>query len=503
MYIYIYIYMSTIIIGPTGPQGNEGPQGNAGMQGQYGPTGPQGNEGPQGIPGIPGGPTGPKSDKGDTGPTGANGSVGTAGSNGETGPTGANGSVGAAGSNGVTGPTGANGSVGTAGSNGETGPTGANGSVGAAGSNGVTGPTGANGGSNISLITSSEVTALTGTSGVQSMINITINKSGTNIYIARRYNIYKLIIATNIMLWVTGIKNPFDGYSDGTGENAIFNNINGIVIDSTETNLYVTDTNNNRIRKIEISTGTVTTLAGSNTNGDTDGTGSNATFNAPYGITIDSTNTYLYVTTASTTIRKIEISSGVVTTLSAVIGATSKGITIDSTDTNLYITDTSNNKISKIIISSGTVTTIAGSTSGNIDGTGTAALFSLPQGITIDPTNTNLFVGDTGNYKIRMINISTGVVRTIAGSTSGNVNSDGYISQFGNLSGMVINSTGSNLYTIDGTYSIIKSLSLSLENNLITTIGTMGQILYSNRGMYIWVGTKWLGLSYTNLYGYI
>ena len=129
----------------------------------------------------------------------------------------------------------------------------------------------------------------------------------------------------------------------------------GITTDGT--NLYVADTDNHRIRKIVISTGIVTTLAGSSS-GSTDATGTSASFNNPSGITTDGTN--------------------------------------------LYVTDYSNHRIRKIVIDNGTVTTLAGSSSGSTDNaTGTSASFNQPLRITTD--GTNLYISDYGNHKIRKI----------------------------------------------------------------------------------------------------
>ena len=93
------------------------------------------------------------------------------------------------------------------------------------------------------------------------------------------------------------------GSSNGTGTSASFNNPGGITTDGT--NLYVADYNNHLIRKIVISTGAVTTVAGTGSSGSANGTGTSASFNDPYGVTTDGTN--LYVTDSGNhLIRKIE-----------------------------------------------------------------------------------------------------------------------------------------------------------------------------------------------------
>ena len=119
------------------------------------------------------------------------------------------------------------------------------------------------------------------------------------------------------------------------------------------------DSQNHRIRKIVISTGVVTTLAGSSSGFADNATGTSAKFNNPRGITTDGTN--------------------------------------------LYVAEYGNNSIRKIVIDNGTVTTLAGTGSqGNEDtAPGISARFYRPQGITTD--GTNLYVADQSNHRIRKI----------------------------------------------------------------------------------------------------
>jgi len=218
------------------------------------------------------------------------------------------------------------------------------------------------------------------------------------------HRIRKIVISTGV---VTTLAGSSSGNTDATGTSASFYIPIGITTDGT--NLYVADYNNNRIRKIVISTGVVTTLAGSS-QGSTDATGTSASFYNPKGITTDGTN--LYVADQSNhRIRKIVISTGVVTTLAGSSqGSTDatgtsasfnypRGITTDGT--NLYVADYNNDRIRKIVISTGVVTTLAGSSSGFADATGTSASFNFPRAITTD--GTNLYVADTYNHRIRKI----------------------------------------------------------------------------------------------------
>jgi hypothetical protein len=108
------------------------------------------------------------------------------------------------------------------------------------------------------------------------------------------------LILSTVVTTLAGSGSP--GSADATGTSSGFRQPYGITTDGT--NLYVADSDNHRIRKIVISTGVVTILAGSSI-GDTDSTGSSAKFSYPYGITTDGTNLYVG-DTQNKIIRKIE-----------------------------------------------------------------------------------------------------------------------------------------------------------------------------------------------------
>ena len=169
----------------------------------------------------------------------------------------------------------------------------------------------------------------------------------------------------------------------------------------------VAEYENHTIRKIEISSGIVTTLAGSaGITGSFDGTGISARFNTPLGITTDGSSNLYVAEYGNHTVRKIVISSGVVTTLAGSAGSTGSsdgtgisarfntpmGITTDGT--NLYVVDSKNHTIRKVVISSGVVTTLAGSAgnSGTTDAMGTSARFYGPTGLTTE--GANIYIAD-------------------------------------------------------------------------------------------------------------
>jgi hypothetical protein len=283
--------------------------------------------------------------------------------------------------------------------------------------------------------------------------------------------IRKMDVSSGLVTTIAGVAGT-SGYLDATtGTTAKFNTPHDIATDGTY--LYVTDTGNNVIRRITISSGAVSTLAGSTsgTAGTADGTGTAATFNGPVGITIS--GTILYVTDGnSNTIRQINSSTGAVTTIAGSAGSSGSangtgtaatfyvpaGITTDGT--NLYVCDFSNNMIRKIVISSKAVSTLAGSTSyyGSADGVGANASFYSPNGITTD--GTNLYVTDSNNDLVRKIVISTGTVTTVAGvaATSGSSDGSGSSARFYFPVGITYDSTNSSLYVADANNHTIRKI---------------------------------------------
>lgn len=269
-------------------------------------------------------------------------------------------------------------------------------------------------------IATGAVTTLAGTPGINGSVDAkgaaasfshpkSITTDGTNVYVSDsggdnyKTTVRKIIIATGDVTTLAGTPG-INGSVDGTGATARFGSINGITTDGT--NVYVTDSNNSTIRKIVISTGAVTTLAGTaGKSGFADGIGAEARFSSPYGITTD--GTYLYVTDYSVSdgnLRKIEIATGAVTTIMKI--GYHNSLTTDGM--NLFVTSLMPATISKYDLATGVVTTLAGPgifysdmSVGPVDGTGTAAMFGYPQGITSD--GTSLYVADGSYNTIRKI----------------------------------------------------------------------------------------------------
>src|SRR3989338_5191527 len=277
-------------------------------------------------------------------------------------------------------------------------------------------------------------TATTLASGLSSPDNIAVDSS--NVYwteFTATGTVKKVSISGGtVTTLASGLNKPWD-----------------IAVDSA--NVYWTENNDSgTVKKVSISGGTATTLASG--------------LNYPAGIAVDSTNIYwtIYSSTNGTINRIVKGETIAVSDTTALMGGSMQGTSLNltstnaavttfagsagssgSTDatgssarfnsphsittdgTNLYVTDQDNHIVRKIVISTGVVTTIAGSagSSGSTDATGSSARFYTPRGITTD--GTNLYVVDSWNYTIRKIVISTGVVTTIAGSAGLSGSTDG------------------------------------------------------------------------------
>lgn len=194
------------------------------------------------------------------------------------------------------------------------------------------------------------------------------------------------------------------GYDNGTGTAASFNNPRGLVIDGAG-NLYVADRGNNLIRKVVISTGVVTTFAGNKVAGYQDHTTAvDAEFNKPSGIAIDGSGNIYVADALNYSVRKIT-SAGIVTTYLGnarhkVIGSPSS-LAFDAKG-NLFITDQTGRIFE--VTADKVLLPLAGlsATAGFAEGAGTSALFSSPQGVVADASG-NIYVTDSGNNRIRKI----------------------------------------------------------------------------------------------------
>ena len=295
--------------------------------------------------------------------------------------------------------------------------------------------------------------------------DVAVDSNG-NLFVADKgNNKIRKITPAGVVTTLAGSGNQ--GSADGSGAAASFNSPEGVAVDSGG-NIFVADTYNNTIRKITAA-GIVSTLAGSayGSSGSVDGTGSAASFSNPSGVAVDTSGNIFVADTYNYKIRKIT-PAGVVSTLAgsgsqgSVNGTGTAasfgyflGVAVDASG-NVFVADTANNKIRKIT-PAGVVTTLAGSGSqGSADGTGTAASFSYPSGVSVD-TGGNVFVADTDNRKIRKIT-PAGVVTTIAGSSRwGAADGSGAAASFQAPMGVAVDASG-NVFVADANNHNIRKI---------------------------------------------
>ena len=267
------------------------------------------------------------------------------------------------------------------------------------------------------------------------------------------------------------------GYADGLAGLSQFSFPSGVAVDA-QNNIYVADYSNHKIRKISPS-GEVTTLVGS-TLGYADGQGTAAKFNGPFGIALDASGNFYVADSENQKIRKIS-TTGAVTTLAGSTygfadgtGSNAQfkfplGVAVDLSN-NVYVADLDNYKIRKIS-PTGVVTTLAGSTFGFADGTGAAAAFGGLFGIDVDISG-NIFVPDNGDSKIRKIS-PAGVVTTLAGSTAGFADGTAALSQFNYPEDVAVDAAG-NIYVADTSNHKIRK---------INTAGIVSTVAGSTQGL--------------------
>ena len=195
------------------------------------------------------------------------------------------------------------------------------------------------------------------------------------------------------------------GFRDEQGRNALFNGISGLTVDSTNTFLYISDRGNHSIRKMSMDTYAVSTLAGPAPRPDVDA---------------DSAPTGGFADTNSGATAQFNFPGDLEIAYTGRYSNAGAGM--------LIVTDTWNHRIRAVDLSTGATTTIAGGGSAGYGGDGgaaTAAFLSFPSGVAVD-SNGNIYIADTGNRVIRKINSSDGIIHTIAGGTDNHANTAGF-----------------------------------------------------------------------------
>lgn len=292
----------------------------------------------------------------------------------------------------------------------------------------------------INTIAGSGATGFSGDGGQAILASINIPSAVSldaqgNIFIADRDNhrIRKVDALTGTITTIAGT--GVLGYSGDGGPaiNAKIRSPLGIVVDASG-NVYIADNGNSRVRKIDAVSGIITTIAGTGTFGYSGdgGLAVNAEMKHPSSICLDAIGNIYFSDYSNDNIRKIDVSTGIITTVAGtgVAGVSPDGglainsplnepygVAVDVVG-NLYFAERNNNKIRKVDATTGVLTTIVGNGVPGSSGDGNSASLaqvSGPRGVFIDSSTGDIFIADADNNKIRKITALNGIITTIAG----------------------------------------------------------------------------------------
>jgi hypothetical protein len=255
-----------------------------------------------------------------------------------------------------------------------------------------------------------------------------------NLYIADTHNhvIRKLSLTTGILTTIAGTGSPGLSGDNGPATSARLDLPTALALDA-QNNLYLADTRNNRIRRIDVTTGVITTIAGNGTQGffGDNGRATAAAIDSPTGLTLDAANNLYLADTHNHRVRRIDATTGLITTIAgtgtqgysgdnahAVTAALAlpHGLTLDAIG-NTYFADTENHRIRRIDATTGVITTVAGNGTQGFsgdNGPATAAALDGPRDATFSPTAL-LTLADTGNQRIRQLEAQSASLQTTAG----------------------------------------------------------------------------------------
>ena len=275
--------------------------------------------------------------------------------------------------------------------------------------------------------------------------DITLDSVG-NVFIADWQNccVRKITASTGIITTVAGWGLSCGSGGDGGQATSAGLSGPGAVCFDRAGNLYIADSNNNKIRKVTKATGIITTVAGKNGPGGYNGDGILATSASLYG---------------------------------------AAGVCVDDSG-NIYIADNSNHRIRKVTAATGIISTIAGNGTSGFSGDGglaTAAQFYYPSGVTMD-TAGNFYIGDWANHRVRKVTASTGIITTVAGNGINGFAGDGGLATSASLT--YVHAVGldpaGNMYLADITNNRIRKVMAS--TGIITTVAGIGTQGFSGDG---------------------
>ncbi|MCZ6489067.1 MAG: SMP-30/gluconolactonase/LRE family protein, partial [Acidobacteria bacterium] len=317
-----------------------------------------------------------------------------------------------------------------------------------------------------------------------------------NIYIAdRNNNLVRKVGADGIITTVVG-NGDFSFAGDGGLATDAALDPQGVAVDAAG-NLYVADNVNARIRKIDTSSGIITTVAGTGEKGFSgdDGPATSAMLNIPNDVAVDGAGNLFIADLLNDRIRKVDL-NGIITTVAgngvdsfAGDGGPATAASLNEPDDmavdaagNLYIADTINSRIRKVASADGTIATLAGNNEFKFagdGGPGTLAALDLPQGIAVDAAG-NLFIADQENHRIRKLS-PDGTITTVVGNGVFSFSGDGgqaVDASLGRPIDVAVDAAG-NLYIAEKFNNRVRKVNTT---GIITTVAGDGSFGFSGDG---------------------
>jgi sugar lactone lactonase YvrE len=314
---------------------------------------------------------------------------------------------------------------------------------------------------------------------------------------AYNYETRKVDMSTRMITKVAGTW--WRGYN---GDNipavtAMLNYTFGVHVDASR-NVYIADTYNHRIRKVDATTGIITTVAGTGSKGSSGdgGPAISARLRYPYGVYVDASGNIFIADTLNYRIRKVDATTGIITTVAGDGAAKFSGdggpatsasirksydVAVDSAG-NIFIADSHNHAIRKVDAATGIITTVAGkgaqAGSSGDDGPATSANLNQPYGVFVDAEK-NIYIADSKNDRIRKVDATTGIITTVAGTGTGGDSGDGGPATLARLDfpeGVWVDRAG-NIYIADTFNDRIKKVDAT--TGIITTVAGTGSYGYN------------------------
>lgn len=264
---------------------------------------------------------------------------------------------------------------------------------------------------------------------------VVLDRAG-NIFIADLGNqrIRRVSADTGKITTVAGTGQEGFSGDGGPAKRARLANPSGVALDNAG-NLYIADRDNNRIRRVDAVSGVISTVAGTGENGagGVGGPATSAQLSFPRDVAADGAGNFFIADTGSDRILRVEVATGIITTVAGTGKAGFSGdggpataaqfdapigVAVDARG-NLFIADLFNRRIRRVDARTGVITTVP-----TLVEEGVGGELASPRGITVDQEG-NLFIADPGDHRIRRIDAITGIMTTVAGEGNEGFTGDG------------------------------------------------------------------------------